>query len=116
MKTFIHLTLVILVLLTASMCRKRNIADNTPRHIKTRIIDFSKNSHCPDSHVDEYLFQSEKVYVFEGGTCGADMISMVYNEEGDEIGSLGGITGNTKIKGTDFSEAGFLRVIWKKDQ
>jgi hypothetical protein len=64
--------------------------------------------------VDEYIFQNQFVYVFDGGTYMPDNDAPVYNQSCEQIGSLGGFTGNTKIQGVEFSEAVFQETIWKK--
>jgi hypothetical protein len=97
-----------------SNCRKIDVAKGTPACLKSNIRDFEKNSSCGDSHVDKYSFDSATVYVFDPGTCGADMTSAVYDENCRHLGDLGGLTGNTKINGKDFSTATFVQTIWKK--
>lgn len=86
----------------------------TPACVNDKIADYSKSATCKDATVKEYNFQSQTVYVFEPGTCGADMTSAVINADCKTIGHLGGITGNTKINGTEFSSAVFVKIVWKK--
>jgi hypothetical protein len=64
--------------------------------------------------VGQYSFQGQIVYVFDPGTCGADMQAPVYNENCECIGSLGGFAGNNIINGVLFSDnAKFIKNIWK---
>lgn len=61
-----------------------------------------------------YKFQGEIVYVFHPGDCGADMMSMVYDSECDEICGLGGIAGNAICNGDNFGQnATEETLIWK---
>ncbi len=70
---------------------------------------------CPNSaHIDAYTFQGQPVYVFEPGTCGADMPSYVVNAQCDTLGFLGGIAGFSQIQGVDFAaNSSFQETIWK---
>lgn len=97
-----------------SSCQKLEIADGTPQCIKNDIKSFEKSASCSDAHVDEFEFQSETVYVFSSGTCGADMSARVFDSKCNFKGQLGGIAGNTKIDGQDFSTAKFIKTVWKK--
>jgi len=96
-------------------CGKDEIAKNTPQCIIEKIETLKENSICDDPNVSEYLFQAENVYVFDPGTCGADMQAGVYDENCNALGALGGIAGNTIINGVDFSNAEFKRSIWEKE-
>lgn len=62
--------------------------------------------------MDEYEFQGKRVYTFFQGNCGADMATGVVDDKCKSLGSLGGITGNTKINGEDFSNAKFKKTVW----
>jgi len=108
------LLLPILALLFCCNCNKQNIEKDTPNCIKKKINVFSKESSCNDATVKRYIFQDKNVFVFEPGTCGADMSSEVVSEDCLSLGMLGGITGNTEINGEDFSKATLVKVIWKK--
>jgi hypothetical protein len=91
-----------------SACKKdRN------RCVDSKIDDFKKTAPCSSgAKVDEYKFQGNTAYVFEPGNCGADMTSEVLNDKCETIGFLGGISGNTKINGEDFSNAKFQKTLW----
>jgi hypothetical protein len=69
---------------------------------------------CASSaHVDEYQFQGQPVYLFEPGTCGADMPTYVLDAQCDTLGFLGGFAGFTQIQGLDFaSNSSFQGTIW----
>ena len=109
-KLFILLVLVIVF----TGCHKSDNDKGTPGCVVEKIIDFSKSSTCNDIRVDEYIFQENTVYAFEPGTCGADMTTGIINSECKILGHLGGISGNTKINGENFSNATFIKTIWKK--
>lgn len=69
---------------------------------------------CASSaHVDEYQFQGQPVYLFEPGTCGADMPTYVLDAQCDTLGFLGGFAGFTEIQGLDFAaNSSFQGTIW----
>lgn len=106
--------LILMVIVSVGGCRKISSAKGTPRCIDDKIREFEKNSSCSDIHVDQYTFQSGTVYLFDPGTCGADMQSPVYDNNCKHLGDLGGFTGNTKINGEDFSSATLVKTVWKK--
>jgi hypothetical protein len=85
-----------------------------PTCIKNKITEFEV--HCCENgaNVKEYKFQGEYIYVFDHGTCGADMTSQILSEDYISLGYLGGITGNYKIQGEDFSNAEFRSICWEK--
>jgi hypothetical protein len=112
MKKVISLLVVLTVLSPA--CKKINIGQGTPWPIKREIRKFDKNALCNDARVDRYRFQNAPVYVFEAGTCGADMQSAVYDCHGAQLGSLGGFTGNMTIHGENFDSAVLEKTVWKK--
>ena len=82
--------------------------------LKTRFKDFDKSSTCDNANVKEYSFQGSTVYAFDPDTCGADMTTEVVNSDCNCLGYLGGIAGNTKINGEEFSNATFIKTTWKK--
>ena len=100
--------------LTIAACEKSDIAENTPNCIIEKIETLKKNSICNDPSVKEYNFQMKVVYVIGQGSCGADISAGVFDNDCNGIGELGGITGNTIINGEEFSNAEFIRLIWKK--
>ena len=110
-KIFFILFLTIATLLS---CTHLDIEKGTPRCVKNKIKDFDKSSCETGANVKEYLFQNETVFVFDPGTCGADMTSEVIDDNCNTLGYLGGISGNTKINGEEFSNAVFQKVVWKK--
>ena len=89
-------------------------ADNTPTCLKAKIEQFSKSkASCPSgASMKQYTFQHKTVYVFDPGNCGADMASPVVDAHCNDIGSLGGFTGNMKVNGEDFSSATYVKTIW----
>ena len=84
--------------------------------LNQKIEDFKNGDYAcsEDANVKEYEFLGEKVYVFDPGTCGADMTSEVIDEDCNSLGFLGGIAGNIEISGTNFSEAIARKIIWKR--
>jgi len=103
--------LIVALFIVCAGCSK--IDRSAPGCIKEKIRHY--NFLCKDAKVDEYIFQNQFVFVFDGGTCVRDGDAPVYNQSCEELGALGGITGNTKIQGVEFfSEAVFEKTIWKK--
>jgi len=106
-----------IILLIASViisCTKLEIEKGTPKCVENKIKDFNKSSNCNNAKVDEYTFQGNTVYTFDPGNCGADMITEVISSNCNNLGYLGGISGNTKINGAEFSTATFIKTTWKK--
>ena len=95
-------------------CNTLHIEKGTPACLKSKISTFNISSSCADAEVKEFTFQGTVVYVFEPGTCGADMMSEVVKSDCTNLGFLGGITGNTTINGENFSDATFVRIVWRK--
>ena len=95
-------------------CNKSTVDKDSPRCIRNKVQDFKKTCCNEGANVKEYTFQGKNVYVFDPGNCGADMGSIVSDEDCNTIGMLGGISGNTKINGEDFSNAGFQKTIWEQ--
>ena len=109
MKLIIGLLACSLALMSCS-----DIDPDAPDCIKHSIRGFRSTTACDEgANVKEYLFQNQLVYVFDPGTCGADMTSEVMDEGCETLGYLGGIAGNTIIKGDSFSGADYQRTIWK---
>ncbi len=91
-------------------CKKES---QTPGCISSKIEEFKQTTSCNiGSSVKEYKFQSKRVFVFDPGTCGADLTSQVFDENCNSLGYLGGIAGNSKINGEDFNQAKFVRIVW----
>ena len=104
--------LVFLLPLFFSSCEK--IDSDTPDCIK-KIIRHGDFVKCETgAFVNLYTFQGQNVYVFDPGTCGADMAAVVYSENCEQLGILGGIAGNTKINGVEFGQVAVkIKTIWK---
>ncbi len=107
--TFIFSIFFILIL---ASCQSVNY--KIPTCIKNKISEFELHRCEKVANVKEYRFQGENVYVFNHGACGADMTSQVLSEDCISLGYLGGITGNYKIQGDDFSNAEFKSTCWEK--
>jgi hypothetical protein len=107
--------LSILLLLASVIFSCNKPEKGTPKCVRDKIKTFDKSSTtCNDANVKEYKFQGGTVYAFDPGTCGADMTTEIINSDCNTLGHLGGITGNTKINGEEFSNAMFVKVTWKK--
>lgn len=105
-----------LVTLLLIGCGKYDVAKGTPTCIKSKIKSFDKEIDCDNGMaVSKYNFQGEEVYVFDPGTCGADMTSEVVNEDCETLGYLGGISGNSTINNESFSNAVFVDYVWIKE-
>lgn len=110
-------SLIFLVLIQVPFygCENSEIAKDTPECLKRAIKDFAKASpSCSNATVEEYTFQGATVYVFQPGTCGADLSADVLDSECNNLGFLGGFIGNTKINGEEFSKAIFKKTVWRK--
>jgi hypothetical protein len=93
-------------------CKKDS---KTPACIDSKVNEFKNITSCNiGTNVKQYEFQSKLVYVFDPGTCGADMTSEVLDENCNSLGFLGGIMGNTKINGEDFSNAKYKSTVWSR--
>jgi len=108
--------LVILILtyiLFASGCEKNKY--DAPGCIEDKINEFKTTTVCDNgAYVAIYTFKGKNVYLFDEGTCGADLEESVYSEDCYKLGSLGGITGNMMISGVKFyEEAKFVKRIWE---
>jgi len=94
-----------------SGCKK---TDTVPECLQSEIEEFTNYSCENGASVNEYKFQGELVYVFNYGFCGADLPGGVIDRNCNPIGSLGGFTGNTQVRGDDFSTAIYIRTIWSR--
>jgi hypothetical protein len=104
-------TLILAILLLG--CNKLDIQKGTPKSIKSKIKDFNKSQECEDRNVKEYTFQGNTVYAFDPGLCGADLTTEIVNSDSDNLGYLGGISGNYRINGEEFSNAIFIKTTWE---
>jgi len=104
----------VLFILVAACTACSDIDTDSPDCIKHSIRGFRSTTACDDgANVREYLFQGQMVYVFDPGTCGADMTSEVMDEGCETLGYLGGIAGNMIINGESFTNAVYQRTIWE---
>ena len=104
--------LVFLVPLFFNSCEKINV--DAPDCIKKLIKNHNGTYNCETgASVILYSFQGQNVYVFDPGSCGADMAAVVYSENCENIGTLGGFTGNTKINGVEFGQVAVkVKTVW----
>ncbi len=106
-----------ILLLSSSLffsCNKLDIEKGTPKCVENKIKDFNKKSTCSNARVEEYVFEGNTVYLVDPGNCGADMAAEVISSDCKSLGYLGGIAGNTKINGIEFSTATFVKTTWSK--
>ena len=104
------IVLVSSLLLLAFQCDKGD--DLVASCVQDKIGAFSTEA-CPTgATIKSYYFQSDFVYVFDYGPCGADMAMPVLNNSCDTLGFLGGFIGNTMINNQDFHSAEFVQTIW----
>ena len=104
------IVLVSSLLLLAFQCDKGD--DLVASCVQDKIGAFSTEA-CPTgATIKSYYFQSDFVYVFDYGPCGADMALPVLNNNCDTLGFLGGFIGNTMINNQDFHSAEFVKTIW----
>ncbi len=106
----IYLLLVTLTFIGIS-CEK----DDKSYCLQQKIDEFANGSYVCETGatVKQYVFQSEIVYVFDPGLCGADMMAIVIDKDCNILGQLGGIQGTIEINGENFSEATLIRTIWE---
>ncbi|MBG8555604.1 DUF6970 domain-containing protein [Hymenobacter guriensis] len=108
-------TILLLSVGLLTSCEKVDIAKNTPECIEDKIRDFAKDDPCEEgASVKEYLFQNELVYVFSLGNCVNDASEEVRDDDCTTLGYIGGLAGNRKINGADFSQAEYKRTVWEK--
>lgn len=105
--------LLALSLFLLSNCNKQDLPDNVPRCIKHKINKYDRKAPCFDANVKEFFFQGIFVYVFDPGTCGAEMTIDVYDQDCSYLGSIGDLSGTNEIAGKDFGSAVFQRTIWE---
>ena len=110
MKFSLFFSTLFIVILTCCQPFKYKI----PTCIKNKLSEFELQCCEKGANVKEYKFQGDNVYVFDRGTCGADMTSQVFSEDCISLGYLGGIIGNYKIQGEDFANAEFKMTCWEK--
>jgi hypothetical protein len=108
--SFLLLTIAFMM----SACSKSDLDKDLPACLQDKISGFRSQSLCADASVKEYRFQAQTVFVFDHGSCGADLTAEVVDMQCQPLGSLGGIAGNTRINGIDFSAATWVRTVWKK--
>ena len=108
------LLLLVLIFALFMSCSKLDITKGTPKCVDTKIAAFNNATVCRDAKVDEYTFQGGTVYVFDQGTCGADMTSAVIDADCNALGNLGGFSGNMNINGENFSNATYVKTVWNK--
>ena len=110
MKTLLFIALSTTLLTTA--CKKDK---DFTACMETKVNAFKTEALCPQgASVKEYTFQGSEVFVFNDGDCGADMAINVFNSNCQSLGFLGGISGNTKISGVEFSTAVYVKTIWEQ--
>ena len=71
-----------------------------------------KGQELSPTSVNEYLYNSEKVYLFDTWK-GPDDFTRLYSSDGELMAYFGGFTGKGDGRCTDFSEAAvFIRTVY----
>lgn len=110
-----HSFLLILTVICFASCNKLDIEKDAPKCIQKEIKKFEKGVDCDNGvKVEQYNFQGKIVYVFDPGSCGADLTAEVKDSDCNDLGFLGGISGNTMINGESFSTASFIKITWER--
>lgn len=98
--------LLVLIVVFFTNCQQKE--KEVPKCIKDSIVEFENSQPCNNIQIDEYIFQSNKVYVFNQGT-----FKPVVDKDCNQLGILGGFAGNNQINGESFLNAEFVKTIWK---
>jgi hypothetical protein len=114
MKKNILLLLTALSMIGFVACSKLDIDKETPDCIKFKIETFNEEMACDSAKVDLYTFLREDVYLFDAGACTPDTTMPVYNFDCVKLGELGGYKNVTKISEKPWSQAVFVKTVWKK--
>lgn len=107
-RKLIVLSLLSLMLIMGFQCTKYSYSSC----INNKISKFKSECCSNGANVREYWFQSQSVFVFNPGNCGADLPSYVLSADCDTLGFLGGIIGNQMINGESFTLAEEKGLIW----
>ncbi len=107
------IVLVLSVALLIFACKAKQLVVEIPPPIASKIIEFAKQSICADAVVKEYSYQGKRTNLFENGICIPDKEAPVYDSYGKFLGALGGFAGNDLINGESFSNALFVRELWR---
>ena len=87
-------------------CKKADAPDDISNAIRNLVQELKPTS------VDEYLYNSEKVYHFDTWS-GPDDYTCLYSSDGELMAYFGGYTGNGDGRCTDFFETAVrLRTIY----
>ncbi len=110
---FTQFIVIALAIVVFFACKKED-PNSLPSCIDQKLVEFDFGGACPTgAKIDEFAFRGKTVFVFDPGTCGADLSSEVVDQNCNTLGYLGGFTGNTIIEGEDFSSAQFVRNHWQ---
>ena len=112
MKKVIVITLINCL---AFSCENLDIPSGLPECIEDQIKSEVRNSQVREPNkatVEAYLYNSEKVYIFDPGSGYADCLSTAYNQNCEVICEFGGFAGLNTCP--DFNEtAESLGIIWE---
>jgi hypothetical protein len=100
--------------LMLASCNKED-ENAVPTCVQDRLAIFEADEACgAGASVKRYTFQGNDVYAYDPGSCGADMTTAVLDAECNNLGYLGGISGNDTISGVPFSSNALLvSTIWQ---
>ena len=109
---------VLLVVTTACMKNKPDIASNTPECIQNEIEENFENSNWAIGSVEEYRFQFKTVYAFlPDEKIIADAATQIMDSDCQllcEVGGVGGPGVNLCNGDNFYQSATLVRVIWEK--
>ncbi|WP_286757061.1 hypothetical protein [Roseivirga sp. UBA838] len=103
------------LLLLALSCDNKGIPVDLPSCIQDQIktVALNSNVRSPErASVEAYLYNGQRVYVFNPGSGYADWLYTFYNEDCQVVCESGGFAGVNTCP--DFNEkAEFLGVVWR---
>ncbi len=113
MKALLSLAATTLVFLGMGACKKNTV--DVSDCMKQHINEWSKSDMaCKGATLSEFEFQNNLVYGFNDNCMIADGSAPIFDENCNVLGMIGGITGNMKINGENFTNAKLIRVVWTK--
>ena len=112
MKAILKSLIVMLVLMS---CEGLDLPGDLPSCIEDQIKAEVRNSQVREPNkasVEAYLYQGEKVYIFDPGSGYADWLFTAYNTKCEVICQFGGFAGMNTCP--DFTEnAEYLGLVWE---
>ena len=115
MKAILKLTLLLVIILFNSNCKKEDCVQN-PDCLYSKIEEIVKLNYAGNAGITEYSFQNQNVFYIDPGVSGIpDQAFDVINTNCVVIGQLKGVANNTVINGEDFyKNAKLIKVLWER--